>query len=158
MAFCLAAALPLFATESSRSAMRQVSRTDAWRVVMHTDGIELRDYRNRLISRRDLQREIRAGEQAVAHEAAGLSSMGGLKALLNYLDRSNLVAAALRGELPAAHGGEKISALTPQRSPKVRPPAACVVGRAPDGPAAPVLSPLQFTLTPGRVRVQVLLL
>ena len=156
LAFCLAAALPLFAIETPRSAMRQASRLDAWRVVMLPDAIELRDYQNRLISRTALQRELRAGSREVAREAAGLSSMPGLKALLDYLDRSDLSASGLRDEIPRGRRGDEISALTPPRAPKLRPPAARVAARAPDGPAASVLSPLQFTLTPGRVRVLVL--
>ena len=158
LAFCLAVALPLFATERREpgSAMRSASRLDAWRVVMSPDGIELRDYQNRLISRQGLRRELRAGERAAAGEAADLSLVPGLRALLAYLDRVDLNADALRGGAGRGERRAAVSAILPLRSPKIAPSPIRLLGAAPSGRAEPILSPLQFTLTPGRVRVQVL--
>ncbi len=157
LVFCFALALPLFA-ESSRSAMERVSELGAWQAVMSPSGIELRDYLNRPISRDKLQRELRAGGREVAHEAARLSEVPELSVLLKFLDREDLNAAALREGGPLGSGGHSMAATLPQRTPKVRAGSVLLLGAAPPRPAEPVLSSLQLTTTPGRLRVQVLLL
>jgi hypothetical protein len=157
MAFFVAFAFPLQA-ETGTSAMARASRLGAWRAVMSSDGIELRDYLNRPISKSELRKELRAGAQEVRKEAAGLSEVPGLKSLLAFLDREDLNAAALRTEGPPARNNASAAALAPGRSPKVALAGAYLAGAAPHSHAGPVLSSLQFTTTPGRVRVQVLLL
>jgi len=157
MAFFVAFAFPLQA-ETGTSAMARASRLGAWRAVMSSDGIELRDYLNRPISKSELRKELRAGAQEVRKEAAGLSEVPGLKSLLAFLDRENLNAEALRTEGPPARNNTSAAALAPGRSPKVAASGAYLAGAAPHSYVGPVLSSLQFTTTPGRVRVQVLLL
>lgn len=166
LAFCFGAAVPLFAAPRpvilpdapAAEAMKQVSRLDAWRVVMHSDGIELRDYLNRPISRAKLQKEIRQGGQQVAREAARLSKVPGLGVLLAYLEELDIFASALRTGGAGKASSRSMSALLPSQAPKVKAPQACLVGAAPEGPSSPILSSLTYTTTPGRVRVQVLLL
>ena len=157
MAFFVAFAFPLQA-ETGVSAMARASRLGAWRAVMGSDGIELRDYLNRPISRSDLRNELRAGAQEVRKEAAGLSEVPGLKALLAFLDREDLNTEALRTEGPPARSSASMAALAPGRSPKIAVAGVYFAGAAPRSHAKSALSSLQFTTTPGRVRVHVLLL
>lgn len=157
LVFCFALALPLFAAQPE-SAMERASELGAWQAVMSPDGIELRDYLNRPISRDALQRELRAGGREVAHEAARLSEIPELSALLKFLDREDLNVAALREEGPVVSSGRGMAVNMPPRAPKIRARVVRVFCVVPPRPAEPVLTPLQLSTTPGRVRVQVLLL
>ncbi|MFA6030608.1 MAG: hypothetical protein WC969_12195 [Elusimicrobiota bacterium] len=113
LAFCLIAALPLFASPVAEAA---------------DDGIELRDMYNRPVSRAALGREFRAGQRALLREASLSSRAEGR--LLDLLERGGVLDSALRVPHTPAPARDASSALAPLREPRVQavvPPAPTVL-------------------------------
>lgn len=144
---CVVLALTLLLSAVPASADAEI---DVW-AAFSLPGIELRDSRNNEISRTELEKGLREGTRRSARRAAGLSRLTGLRVLLAFMDRPDLLASALRAEVPGSgRGGSAFVAVS--REPEVRPPAGRVLP-APEPRANLSVSPLQLTTTPGRVRV-----
>lgn len=120
LAFCLMAALPLFAETGAQLAP-----------VSDEDGIELRDMYNRPVSRAALGREFRAGQRALLREASLSSRAAGR--LLDLLERGGLLDSALRAPRAADPVRDASAALSPSREPRVQAAA----------PPAPTLLPVR---------------
>lgn len=148
LVFCLALAIPLFAQDDQR-ALHQAAQVGTWEAI-DSQGIELRDASNRVISRADLARGLRAGIERQRHQAADLSSLPGLKAFLGYLDRLGLGSALRDGVVPLA---ALVCAIVPRsvRLPKVQAAAAAFLTRVLETGSDFILTTLQLTYTPGRL-------
>ncbi|MFH1724497.1 MAG: hypothetical protein ABII00_07735 [Elusimicrobiota bacterium] len=142
---------------AGRRAMSQAAAIGAWEAARQAEGLDLRDAFNRPISRADLRRGLRAGSVRMIHEAARLSRLPGLRALLEYMDRAHLLAARLRAEGPGPARCESAVAAREVRSPKVHAKPVFLSMEAPDTASEFTLSPLQLTYAPGRLRVLPLL-
>lgn len=111
-AFCLFAALPLFAQSSAGP--------DAWTVLNASAGLDLRDASNRPVSREALARQMSAGSRGLLRQACSRAQAR----LLELLERSGLLSCALRGQGRDAGRGRPQAALSPLREPELWPSAA----------------------------------
>lgn len=145
LVFCLALVLPLYAAEGRSSDVDVLA-------ALEFEGLEIRDSRNQIVSRSAIEKGLREGSQRSARRSADLSKLTGLRALLTFLDRPDLLASALRTENPLSERGEGAFAVSPRKNPKVRPSASKVLA-APEIRADFLPSPLLFRTTPGFVRV-----
>ncbi|MEE8424481.1 MAG: hypothetical protein V3S11_01565 [Elusimicrobiota bacterium] len=162
LVFCLALALPLYAdapigeVEALRPAAGGAAEGRSSDVdvlaALEFEGLEIRDSRNQVVSRSAIEKGLRKGSQQSAKHAADLSKLSGLRALLAFMERPDLLASALRTEKPIFERGEGAFVASPRKNPKVRPPAQKVLP-APEVRADFVSSPLLFCTTPGLVRV-----
>lgn len=114
LALCLAAALPLFASEPQAAG-------DAWRALSAGPGIEVRDAFNRAVSRPALEREIKAGSFEILAQAAAFASLPKSRLVLELLERSAWLASTLRRRGPFSGGRETLSAALPMRKPALLP-------------------------------------
>ena len=116
-------------------------------------GLELRDAHNRAISRDALAGEVRAASRRVEDAAADLSRVKGLRDFLRYLEAPGQLAHAWRGGRGNAPAPEEISPAPPPSSPKIVVPELPMLAGTMDNRRAILLSPLELSTTPGRVRV-----
>lgn len=121
-------------------------------------GLEMRDAFNRPVEREELARGIRSGVREDSDRAAALSALPGLRALIDYLDRLDQLASKLRA--PGRVRGQAAYAVAypAPKEPKALEPAARAGVPLPLAVPAGVSNPLQYSQTPGRVRVLPLLL
>jgi hypothetical protein len=126
LAFCAVAALPLFAA-------------DAWTTLDAGQGLDVRDERNQPVSRAEVESRVRAGSVALLRQASATERLGALGALLELLERGNLLCPVLRGGSASPRLREASSCVL--RESKARAVKAPTVHAAPVPGAAPVLDP-----------------
>ncbi|MBI5245114.1 MAG: hypothetical protein HY922_15740 [Elusimicrobia bacterium] len=98
LAFCLAAAAPLFAAPKEAPG----DGASLWAALQGGSGLEVRDELNRPVSRGRIEREVRSGAVAMLRQSSSYAGLSALLALLEVLERSDLLCDALRpAGLPA---------------------------------------------------------
>lgn len=129
LAFCLAAAVPLFAAsmgspspEGGRSPLLEgTPAVSVWAALKGGSGMEVRDELNRPVSRARVEREVRGGAVALLRQSSSFAKFSALLALLEVLERSDLLADALRPEGRTSRPGEAAALRAKQE--KARPQA-----------------------------------
>lgn len=109
LALCLGAALPLFA-QADAAASPKGAFPEAWGALKGSDGLEVRDELNRPVSRARVEGEVRAGALAMLRQGASFAKAGALRALLDTLERADLLRDVLRSSRARARG-ENFAAL-----------------------------------------------
>ena len=142
----------------ARAENETFTRAGSLAVVRGFSGLEMRDAANRPVAPSELARGIRSGVRAESERAASLSKLPGLRALFAYLDRLDELAPKLR--TPGRERGQAAFAIATfdPKPPKLLSFAVRVSALPSRTTSAVALNPLQFSLTPGRVRVLPLLL
>ena len=96
LALCFAAALPLFADTGGAASPEGAGFETVLGALKGSEGLEVRDEINRPVSRARVERDVRAGAVAMLRQGASYSRESALRALLDSLERLDLMRDAVR--------------------------------------------------------------